>query len=422
MNIYEAITAGITHIYDNRLRAVLSILGILIGITSVLSMIAIGDGAKEILIKDIEKIGGANHLRFRTRLYIYRRGRRHPTVERYTLTDAKAIEAECPDVIAVLPRNHRSRALVTSPKGRESRSVNLEGTTSDFAFLRHWDLHEGRFLSPNDIDNALQVCVLGANIATELFPDISPLHQEVKIRGHWRQVPIRVRVVGVMAPKGRNLRIAWGNLDDAICVPVTTYQQRITGIRYVERLTIFFQKDADVYSVVNSVTHVLRQRHKGEDNFVTYWIPTRTIKRIEHIEKVIKIALGGIAGFSLFVSGIGIMNICLVSVGEKTREIGLRKAVGAKRIDIFYQFLTEAICLCLCGTLLGIAGGWLFAHGMARIAVRFVPIVEEWSVVLSARWLLISVIFSIFMGGIFGVYPAIRAAWMSPIDALRNDT
>ena len=115
------------------------------------------------------------------------------------------------------------------------------------------------------------------------------------------------------------------------------------------------------------------------------------------------------------------MNICFVSVGDKTREIGLRKSIGAKRIDIFYQFLTESICLCLCGPLLRIAGGWLFAHGMARVAVRILPIVEVWPVALSVRWMVISVLFSIFMGIIFGVYPAIRASQMAPIDALRTD-
>ena len=135
-----------------------------------------------------------------------------------------------------------------------------------------------------------------------------------------------------------------------------------------------------------------------------------------------KIGLVSVAGFSLFVGGIGIMNICLVSVGEKTREIGLRKSVGARRIDIFYQFLTESICLCLCGGGLGIVGGWLAAHGMARVAVRILPIVDVWPVVLSVRWIVISVLFSIFMGITFGVYPAIRASGMSPIDALRTDT
>ena len=174
--------------------------------------------------------------------------------------------------------------------------------------------------------------------------------------------------------------------------------------------------------VIDNVKAVLRKRHRGKDDFIRTWIPERNIKRLEHIEKVVKIALGGIAGFSLFVSGIGIMNICLVSVGEKTREIGLRKSVGARRIDIFYQFLTESICLCLCGRLLGIAGGWLAAHGMARVAVRIVPIVDVWPVILSVPWIVISVLFSIFMGITFGVYPAIRASRMSPIDALRTDT
>ncbi|MDE0465652.1 MAG: FtsX-like permease family protein [Candidatus Poribacteria bacterium] len=136
---------------------------------------------------------------------------------------------------------------------------------------------------------------------------------------------------------------------------------------------------------------------------------------------MIKIALGSIASFSLFVGGIGIMNMCLVSVGEKTREIGLRKSVGARRVHIFWQFLTESICLCFCGSLFGIAGGWLAAHGMAKLAVRIVPILPEWPVVLSLPWILTSVIFSVFMGIGFGVYPAMRAARLSPIDALRAE-
>lgn len=420
MKLRDAITAGIAHLARNKLRAGLSILGIFIGIASVLCMIAIGDGAKLIIARDIEKLGGANQVQFWTRTSIWKHRRFvRRTTERYTFEDARAIEAECPNILFVLPKHEGYETFVTSPDGRQARPL-LEGVTADYATGMHWGLHAGRFLSEGDIEDAKQVCVLGAETATELFGDASPLGQEVKIRYHWRQAPVRLRVVGVMKTKGRSLNI-WYCLDDAICVPLTTYQQRIAGTRYVEDLVVFFEKGTDIDGIVDSVKHVLRKRHRGKDDFIGLWIPKRTTKQLDHIEKVIKITLGSIAGFSLFVSGIGIMNICLVSVGEKTREIGLRKSVGAKWIHIFWQFLTESICLCLCGGVLGIAGGWVAAHGMARLAVRIVQIVPEWPVVLSLPWILTSVIFSVFMGISFGVYPAMQAARLSPIDALRTE-
>ncbi|MDE0469643.1 MAG: ABC transporter permease [Candidatus Poribacteria bacterium] len=420
MKFRDAVIAGITHLAQNKLRAGLSILGIFIGITSVLCMMAVGDGAKLIIAQDIEKLGGANQLRLWTRSYIWRNRRFvRRTTERYTIEDVHAIEAECPRVLFVLPKNERWRPLVTSAGGSQARP-NLEGVTPDYARGLHWEVQTGRFLSENDIEEATQVCVLGADTATELFGDTSPIGQEIKVRYYWRQPPMRVRVVGVMKAKGSSIN-TWYSLDETVCVPLTTHQQRMSGTRYIEDLIIFFQKDADVYSILDSVKEVLRKRHRGKDDFIGYWIPKRSARRLERIEKMIKIALGSIAGFSLFVSGIGIMNICLVSVGEKTREIGLRKSVGAKQLHIFWQFLTESICLCLCGGVLGIAGGWAAGHGMARLAVRIVPIVPEWPVVLSLQWIVTSVIFSLFMGISFGVYPAMRAAWLSPIDALRTE-
>ena len=224
-----------------------------------------------------------------------------------------------------------------------------------------------------------------------------------------------------MKKKGRSLSFGWYSLDDALCVPLTTYQQRITGTRYLEDMVVFFEKGTEIESIIDSVKQILRKRHRGKDDFIGYWIAKWTARRLEHIEKVIKITLGSIAGFSLFVSGIGIMNICLVSVGEKTREIGLRKSIGAKRIHIFLQFLTESICLCLCGGVLGVAGGWIAAQGMTRLAVRIVKVVPEWPVVLSLPWITTSVVFSIFMGITFGVYPAMQAARLSPIDAIRTE-
>ena len=420
MKLRDAIAAGIAHLAQNRLRAGLSILGIFIGIASVLCMMAIGDGAKLIIAQDLEKLGGANQVRLWTRTYIWRNRRFiRRTTERYTLEDVHAIEAECPKVQFVLPKNEGYRPLVTSPDGRQARP-DIEGVTPDYARGLHWEVRAGRFFSEEDLENAKQVCVLGADTANELFGETSPIGQEVKIRYYWRQPPIRVRVIGVMKTKGSSLN-TWYSLDETICIPLTTHQQRMSGTRYIEDLIIFFDKDADAYDIVDSVKEVLRKRHRGKDDFIGYWVPKRSARRLERIEKMIKIALGSVAGFSLFVSGIGIMNICLVSVGEKTREIGLRKSVGAKRIHIFSQFLTESICLCFCGGVLGIAGGWAAGHGMAKLAVRIVPIVPEWPVVLSLPWIVIAIVFSLFMGISFGVYPAMQAARLTPIDALRTE-
>ena len=421
MKFRDAIITGVTHLAQNKLRAGLSILGIFIGIASVLCMMAIGDGAKLIIARDIEKLGGANQVQFWTRTSIWKRRRFvRRTTERYTLEDALAIEAECLNVLYVLPKHEGYETFVTSRNGNQARPL-LEGVTADYAHGMSWELQTGRFLSEGDIENAKQVCVLGATTATELFGEESPIGQEVKIRYHWRGAMVRLRVVGVMKTKGRSLSFWWYSLDDALCVPLTTYQQRITGTRYLEDMIVFFEKGTDTDSIVDSVKDVLRKRHRGKDDFIGYWIPKRSARQLEHFERVIKITLGSIADFSLFVSGIGIMNICLVSVGEKTREIGLRKSVGAKRIHIFWQFLTESICLCMCGGLLGIAGGWVAAQGMTRLAVRIVQVVPEWPVVLSLPWILTSVIFSIFMGITFGVYPAMLAAQLSPIEALRTE-
>ena len=420
MKIRDAVATGILHLSQNRLRAGLSILGIFIGIASVLCMMAIGDGAKLLITKDLEKLGGTNQVQLWTRSTIWKRGRLVRTTERYTLEDAKAIEAECPNVLFVLPKNERFRPHLVSSQYGSQPSPHLEGVTADYALGMHWEIQEGRFLSENDVENATQVCVLGANIAGELFGDFSAIGQEVKVRFSWRLPSVRLRVVGVMKAKGSSLS-SWRSLDETVCVPLTTRQQRLVGNPYVDRLVLFFEKDVDVYSIIDSAKDVLRKRHRGKDDFIGYWIPKGNIQRLAHTQRMIKIALGSIASFSLFVGGIGIMNMCLVSVGEKTREIGLRKSVGARRIHIFWQFLTESICLCFCGSIFGIAGGWFAAHGMARLAVRIVPILPEWPVVLSGHWILISVIFSIFMGVGFGVYPAVRAARLSPIDALRAE-
>ncbi len=218
MKFHDAIAAGITHIFQNRLRAVLSILGILIGTASVLCMIAIGDGAKQIIREDIDKLGGANQVQFWTRFSIWRRNRiLRYTTERYKLEDVQAIEAECPDVMFVLPKNDRYYGTIINGQGGKVH-LPVEGVTGDYARGLRWQVQQGRFFSQNDIDTAAQVCVLGAEAAIELFGESTALGHEVKIKLRWRQSPVRCRVVGIMAPKGRSLH-RYGSLDDIVCVP-----------------------------------------------------------------------------------------------------------------------------------------------------------------------------------------------------------
>ena len=419
MKLHDVVGLGITSIWHNKLRAGLSILGLLIGNASVISMISIGEGAEQIMTDDIEKLGGANQFILLRAGRIYRKGRLvRWSGQRFNLKDALEIEATCPNVTMVLPKNERWQILFTSKEGNQTRAT-LEGVTPIYAQGMHWSVKAGRFFTENDFQYAMQVCVLGSQVAVDLFGDTSPLGREVKIRLDWKQA-VRCRVVGVMAPKGRNLRTGW-SLDTVVCIPLTTYQQRITSWHYVERLSVFVKEQREMNKTIECARVVIRKRHRNTDDFVEHWTLTWTSERLDHIQKVIKIALGGIAGFSLFVSGVGIMNICLVSVAEKTQGIGLRKAVGAKRLDIFWHFLVESICLCFCGGGLGVGFGWLLAYAVAGLAVRIVPIVPKWPVMLSPQWILLSVGLSILMEVSFGIYPAIRAARISPIEALKTD-
>ncbi|MYB95301.1 FtsX-like permease family protein [Candidatus Poribacteria bacterium] len=419
MKLANASVIGITVLWQNRLRAGLSILGIFIGIASVLCMITLSEGAKKLIADDIEKLGGSNLLVFTTRQWIFKNGRLRQTRGHFTREDALAIEAACPNVLSVIPKTEIP-AIVRTRQGHVKR-VRLEGVTSDYAYWMRWEVQEGRYLLSSDIDNATQVCVLGHQVAADMFDAISPIGQEVKIRFAYFEIEsfVRFTVVGVMVPRGRTFESSW-SLDNVIFIPYPTCKQRIFNYhREGRKLHVFFKPKSDVESVIQSARAILRRRHRNNDNFADHWTVKKTVKQLEHFEKVFKIGFTGIAGFSLFVGGIGIMNICLVSVGEKTWQIGLRKAVGAKQLDIFWQFLTESVCLCLCGGVLGIVFGWLLAHGVARVAIRMVPIVPQWPVVLPLPWVVVSVLFSIFTGIVFGIYPAIYASRLTPIDSLR---
>ena len=423
-------SAGVTTVYAHKMRSLLTILGIVIGVASVLAMIAIGDGAKFIILDSFEKIGGANHFRLYRNPLIRKGDRwvRNRSSEYLTREDILAIEAECPSVSGVWGRINYYNILVLAYGGAEKRT-GVIGVTPFYEIGMNWGTQQGRFISEADIINSSKACVLAADVSEALFGAENPIGQEVKIildsEGEWggrrpNRVVERFKVVGVMKRRGKVISGTW-NLDDRLFIPLTTMQERFVGNRYVRTFSIQAKRVDLIDQAIHEVKAVMRRRHRNQDDFFKVDVPKQAFVQLEKASKLIKIALGSIAGFSLLIGGIGIMNMMLVSVTERTREIGLRKAVGAKRRDILLQFLVEAFLMCSVGGLIGVGLGIFAGQGMASIAVRIVKIVPEWPAVISVQWMVIAVAFSSIIGICFGMYPAVKAARLSPIEALRAE-
>lgn len=433
MRIFEGLSVGLSAIRSNKLRSLLTMLGIIIGVASVLAMISIGDGAKEIVLQDAQKLGGVNQFTMYRSSYkrVGSRWMPNRSNEYFKYGDVLAIEAECPSVKVVVPRIPEWRGVqIQSKDGAETRS-GYNGVNSSFSEAMDWKIQEGRFISDEDIENKAKVCVLGTEVALNLFGNKSPLKEEIKIgrgggrfdrygRGDQVRIAERFTVVGTMEARGRSLRFGW-NLDDMVFIPITTAQERFTGNDHIVMLSVHANTVDDVPKAIEEVKEVMRTRHKNQDDFFSLRDMREGMAQLDKISKVIKIALGSIAGFSLLVGGIGIMNMMLVAVSERTREIGLRKALGAKRLDIMLQFLIESIAMCIIGGAIGVGLGYLAGEGMALLAVKIVKIVPDWPAVISMQWVIISVSFSALIGVSFGLYPALKASSLSPIEALRTE-
>ena len=434
MRIFEGFSVGVSAIRSNKMRSLLTMLGIIIGVASVLAMIAIGDGAKMIVLQDAQKLGGVNQFTMYRSSHKRVNNRWVPnrSNEYFEYEDVLAIEAECPSVKLVVPRIPEWRGVLVQAAGGAEHRTGYNGVNSSFAEAMDWKIQQGRFISDEDIDNEAKVCVIGSDVVTALFGNASPVGKEIKIgkgaggrfdrygRKDQKRITERFVVVGTMETRGRSLRFGW-NLDDMIFMPLTTTQERFTGNDRIVMLSVHAHTVEEVPQAIEEVKIVLRKTHNGQDDFFSIWDMREGMAQLDKISKVIKIALGSIAGFSLLVGGIGIMNMMLVAVTERTREIGLRKAVGAKRIDILLQFLIEAIAMCSVGGMIGVLVGMFAGEGMAMLAVNIVKIVPEWPSVISTEWILISVSFSAIIGVSFGLYPAIKASALTPIEALRID-
>ncbi len=433
MHIVEGVSVGISAIRSNKMRSLLTMLGIIIGVAAVLAMIAIGDGAKEIVMQDAQKLGGANQFTMYRTWYKRENNRwiRIRSNEYMEYGDVLAIEAECPSVSAVTPRIPDWRGVLIQAEGGAETRAGYNGVDASYKTAMDWDIKEGRFITDEDVENATKVCVLGDEVAIALFGAKSPLGQEIKIakgQGHYdrwgrkegKRSTERFTVVGTLMPRGRSLRFGW-SFDNLVFMPISTTQERFTGNDRIQDIVIYAHTIADVPKAIEEVKAVIRKRHKNQDDFIRIFEMRAGMAQLEKISKMIKIALGSIAGFSLLVGGIGIMNMMLVAVTERTREIGLRKALGAKPLDILIQFLIEAVVMCAVGGAIGVALGIFAGEGMALLAVKIAKIVPEWPAVVSMQWVVISVSFSAAIGISFGLYPAIKASSLSPIEALRKD-
>jgi putative ABC transport system permease protein len=408
MNLGQAILEALESLSSNKLRSSLTILGIVIGVGAVIAMLAVGTGAQDTITGTISGIGS-------NLLFVFR-GNQTTTVSRVeplTLDDARAMldQFQAPSVDAVAPVV--SGDVKVSAAG-ETTNTSLSGVTASYSLVRNYKVTEGSFITEEQDLGQASVVLLGPDVADKLFNRRDGLAGEtVRIEGQ------PFKVIGVLESKGGS---SFGSQDNVVMIPLSTAQSRIIR-RTRDRVDMILVRVLDpklMQQASDEVAQILRSRHRtkiGEDDF-TIFSQEDFVATAKTITGVLTIFLGGIAGISLLVGGIGIMNIMLVSVTERTREIGLRKALGARKRDILIQFLTESSLLSLIGGLIGIGLGWLIAFIVGKIAIAsgtpFYPKVGLDAVLLAT-------IFSTAVGLFFGLYPANRAAGLEPVEALRYE-
>ena len=408
MNIWQAVLDALESLSANKLRSSLTILGIVIGVAAVIAMVSVGRGAQATISESINGIGT-------NLLFVFRGGSqdvRNP--KPITLSDAEAIADpfQAPSVVAVAPVI-QDNGKVTF--GRESTTSNITGVTPDYAQVRKYSLSEGDFITQDQLLGQASVAVLGSDVADKLFG-----HQDGLVGESIRIESQPFRVIGVLKPKGGS---SFSNADNIVMIPFSTAQERLISRRTADQVDLLLVEAASPKSVPTAsdeIAQILRSRHRtaiGADDF-TILTQQDFLSTASTITNVLTIFLGGVAAISLLVGGIGIMNIMLVSVTERTREIGLRKAVGAHKMDIMIQFLTESAVLSLIGGVIGIIFGYAIAFAVGEIArANNADITPS----IGIDIILIATLFSTAVGLFFGLYPANRAANLEPVEALRYE-
>lgn len=398
----ETVRVAFAELHRNFLRSLLTTLGIIIGVAAVITTVALGEGAQKAVQERISAMGT-------DLLTIYPgHSRRHgvsSSSQGLIVEDAWAVLDRAPAVAAVVPELSQKNQIEF---GNRNAGINVTATTSNYAEILDFQIESGSFFGPGDLDARRRVAVLGSAVPTALgVPAERLLGGQIRIRG------ISFDVIGLLKEKGAT---GWYNQDEQVLIPLTTGQYRVFGTDRVRRINTRIPPGANQDLAMLEIEKILRREHRlrpeVENDFM---IMSRTalVGTLEETTQTFTFLVAGIAAVSLLVGGIGIMNIMLVSVTERTKEIGVRKAVGARRRDILSQFLTEAVVICIMGGVVGI----LVGSGGAVLLSRF----AQWNTVLSMRAILVAIFFSTTVGLFFGLYPARRAALLDPIAALHHE-
>jgi len=413
MKFIEFFTMAIRSLLANKLRSALTMLGMIIGVGAVITLMSAGAGLQNMITSSFEELG--------TNLIMVQPANPDApgiaamapgyATASITLDDAEAI-GRIRSVMGVAPTNEN---FVKITAGDESTTTAIQGSTPAYQQAYAYTIASGQFISDVNIARRDMVVVLGSDVAEDLFGSDDPIGQQVKIKKK------RFTIIGVMEPKGTG--VFGFSLDEVIVTPITTYQARLfsqktpSGEDAVQSIVVQLASAEVTDEVTEEIETILRKRHRidaDEDDDFAVVSMEQMLGTFETITLALTVFLGLIGGISLLVGSIGIMNIMLVSVTERTREIGLRKAIGAKRRDILFQFLLEAAMLSLVGGAIGLTGAWLVAQGISLIDLGGFTI----KAVVSPLVVIVAVLVSVFIGLVSGIYPAMRAARLNPIDAL----
>ena len=408
MDVKSTLKMALVSLKINKMRSILTSLGVIIGVSSVIIMLAVGEGASQKIAKDMESMG-SNLLMIHSAAATsggVRMGRgTKPTL---TLKDANVIEKECTGLLGVAPTSKETQQLTY---GNQNWSTNVTGTNSDYIKIRDWKILYGRNFFSEELKNSSKVAIIGNTVSNELFGDVNPVNKTIRIGN----VPFKV--IGLLKPKGQN---GMGqDEDDIVFIPILTAQKKVFGSEFPNTVNMIMVKTVDdnqLNVAEQQITEILRRRHKigsnGLDDFEVRNL-AQMQETIKSSAKTMSILLGAIASVSLMVGGIGIMNIMLVSVTERTKEIGIRMAIGATTFDIRLQFLIESLLLSLFGGVIGIITGVLGA--------MLIKILTGTNIFITGFSIIISIGFSALIGVTFGFYPAYRASLLNPIEALRYE-